>query len=285
MIKSKWLYPAGVLSLLVLATGSWASEGSVARAQFTTDIIDREPVDEIISVDTSVKTVFYFTELKDMAGKSVTHRWIFDGKKVYEKTFDIAGDRWRVYTSKNLSDAWTGDWRAEVVDSAGTVLQSNTLSYGETGTKSPANDTSAKMSEEDADADAEPAMKSDGQEMAGKEMAGTSGEMAMSEHVKRAVITTDVVDREPVDDLMNIDGQVQKVFFFTEIVDFAGNSVSHRWIFNDETKAEVGPWQIESSRYRTSSSKNMSPEWKGKWVVQVVDDADNVLAEKSFLYE
>jgi hypothetical protein len=286
MIKSKWLYPAEMFFLLVIATSISANDGSVTRAQFTTDIVDREPVDEITSLDADVKTVYYFTELKDMGGQFVTHRWIFNGDKIYEKAFEVDGDRWRVFTSKNLIDERQGEWRAEVVNADGAVLQSNTLMYGTHGSGGQSETRSQEPSAE------EPAEGDDPEPSGAKPDSDTASaaepkkpEMTpASEHVKRAIVTSEVADREPVDDLTVVESPIDKIFFFTEIVDFEGNAVSHRWIFKGETKAEVGPWQIEHSRYRTSSSKNMSSAGIGKWTIQVVDGDDNVLAEKSFEY-
>jgi membrane protein implicated in regulation of membrane protease activity len=64
-----------------------------------------------------------------MAGKSITHRWIYNGENKGEVQFQIGGDRWRVYSSKTLVPEWTGTWTVDVVDGDGNKLYTGTLDY------------------------------------------------------------------------------------------------------------------------------------------------------------
>lgn len=111
------------------ASASTAPSGTVARAQFTTGIQDREPADELTALSNDKTEVFFFTELKNMAGGKITHRWEHDGKVMAEKSFDVDGNRWRVWSSKQLDPNWTGEWKVTVVDANGTTLATDTLSY------------------------------------------------------------------------------------------------------------------------------------------------------------
>ncbi|OGI43047.1 MAG: hypothetical protein A2637_03860 [Candidatus Muproteobacteria bacterium RIFCSPHIGHO2_01_FULL_65_16] len=108
--------------------------GTVARAVVASGISDREPTDNLTTVSNDVTKVYFFTELKDMAGQSVTHRWEFDGKTMYEMKFDVAGARWRVFSSKTLDPSWTGAWKVSVVDANGGIMKSGAFTY----TKAPA---------------------------------------------------------------------------------------------------------------------------------------------------
>ena len=91
---------------LILATtlflGGTVTAGEVNRAQFTTSINDREPVSMIDSLDSSVgNSISFFTEISDMAGQTVTHQWTHQDKIMFEKTFEVKAERWRIWTSKN----------------------------------------------------------------------------------------------------------------------------------------------------------------------------------------
>jgi hypothetical protein len=101
--------------------------------------------------------------------------------------------------------------------------------------------------------------------------------------LKRAGFSSAVVDREPFDDLDSLDTSTDKVFFFTEIVGMEGRTFTHRWIYNDETMADV-LFEIGGPRWRVYSSKNLVPGWVGTWRVQVLDDEGNTLHEDSFVY-
>jgi hypothetical protein len=106
-----------------------APSGSVARASFTTAVQEREPVDNINAISNDNTRIYYFSEIRGMAGHTVTHRWEHDGKVMAEVPFNIGGDRWRAYSSKNLDPSWTGEWKVSVVTEGGETLSVNTFNY------------------------------------------------------------------------------------------------------------------------------------------------------------
>jgi hypothetical protein len=106
-----------------------AKTGQVKRATFISSVVEREPVDDVDSLTTDVDKVFFFTEIIDMAGKTVTHRWMFGGEVVAEVPFEIGGPRWRVYSSKKLVPGWAGMWKVTVVDDVGKELHEDSFVY------------------------------------------------------------------------------------------------------------------------------------------------------------
>ncbi len=118
-----------VLAILLPAQ-AFAQEATVARAQFTTGIDNREPVDAIESRAVSMAKIYFFTEFQGMEGQTIIHRWKYMGETKAELTFNVRGWRWRVYSSKNMIPEWTADWTVDVVDSDGNVLVTKTLSTG-----------------------------------------------------------------------------------------------------------------------------------------------------------
>ena len=100
-----------------------ASEGSVSRAQFTTQVKDREPVDQVLMLSNMVKTISFFTDIRNMDGKTITHIWEHEGKLVSQKEFEIKGSRWRVYSEKALDPSMTGLWSVTVKDDHGWPLK------------------------------------------------------------------------------------------------------------------------------------------------------------------
>jgi hypothetical protein len=104
-----------------------ASAG-VARAQFTSAIQDREPIDNLTALAAAVDRVFFFTELAGLSGQRVTHRWELDDNTVAEVGFDVGADRWRVWSSKLLDPAAGGEWKVSVLDASGATLATQALS-------------------------------------------------------------------------------------------------------------------------------------------------------------
>ncbi len=108
-----------------------ASQGSVARAQFALEVIDREPTEALRRLDNDHDRIFFFTELHQFEGQVVIHRWEFSGEVKAEVPLSIGGARWRVYSSKALDSSWLGTWTASVVDPAGNVVAQESFDYVE----------------------------------------------------------------------------------------------------------------------------------------------------------
>lgn len=105
------------------------SNATVARAQFTSAIDNREPVDKVSNLLNDKSRVYFFSEIKDAPNQKITHRWEYNGKVMSEMNFDVGGDRWRVFSSKTLDPSWTGEWKVSVVDQAGSTLGASTFTY------------------------------------------------------------------------------------------------------------------------------------------------------------
>jgi hypothetical protein len=106
-------------------------EGHVERSVITTNMIDREPQDEVRELTNDHTQVFYFSDLRNLAGETVTHRWEFDGSVIAEIPFAVGGPRWRVHSSKNLLPEWVGEWTVSIIDSGGQMLATDTFVYTE----------------------------------------------------------------------------------------------------------------------------------------------------------
>ena len=123
MFKSVFLSLA-----LVICAPAYA--GEVSRAVFTIGIDNREQVIEVDSINSgSYDSISFFTELSELTGHNVTHQWTFNDQVMFEKTFEVKGPRWRVWTSKTLIPSWTGSWTVNVLDEDRTVLASKSFEY------------------------------------------------------------------------------------------------------------------------------------------------------------
>jgi serine/threonine-protein kinase PpkA len=115
-----------------------ATEG-VARAQFTTGIEAREPINRmasVIPVRENALPLYYFTEIRNMSGETITHLWKYNGNIVSKKSFAIGGSRWRVFSRKDLAPEMTGRWQVIVVDSSGQTIDSSSFVYDSHSLKS-----------------------------------------------------------------------------------------------------------------------------------------------------
>ncbi len=133
----------GFLALLILGTACATPVaqnykrhgGHVERASFTTAVKNREPVDMVRELHNDQVKIYYFTELMNMAGQTVTHRWTFNGKTMAEVDFEVGGPRWRVKSSKWLQPHWLGTWTASVINGSGRTVASSTFAYTQAESK------------------------------------------------------------------------------------------------------------------------------------------------------
>ncbi len=127
------------------------AEDGVARSAFTTAVEDREPVDQVGQLGNDNSIIYFFTEIKGMSGHTVIHRWEQGGEVRAEVSFNIGGDRWRVWSSKNLEPSWLGEWQVSVVDEGGNVIAQESFAYIPAGesqsTEPPANEPQPETSE------------------------------------------------------------------------------------------------------------------------------------------
>lgn len=121
-----------MLLLALVTAPAVMAEGVVARALFASDILDREPIDElgeVINVEYGeIQRVYFFTDLRDMEGSQVSHIWKLDDQVEVEIPFDIGGNRWRIWSSKRLMPGFDGKWSVDVVKD-GEVLETRSFDY------------------------------------------------------------------------------------------------------------------------------------------------------------
>ena len=120
----------GLILVLTLCLSANAAAGEIPRALFTTGIDNREPVDIVDSIDSSSSnSITFYSEITNMSGQTVTHQWTHLDKVMFEKTFEVKAERWRVWTSKTLIPNWTGTWTVNVLDADRELLTSKSFEY------------------------------------------------------------------------------------------------------------------------------------------------------------
>ncbi len=84
-------------------------------------------------------------------------------------------------------------------------------------------------------------------------------------------ITTQISDRLPVDSLNTVSADVDKLYCYTRITGAVEDTwITHVWYYEDQELARVR-LPINSSNWRTWSSKKVLPQWRGTWRVEILD--------------
>jgi len=106
-------------------------KGEVARAQFTTAIVEREPVDNVVVLGADQDQVYFFSDLRNLMGQKVVHRWEYGGRIEAEVEFEVTSNRWRAYSRKMLDSTKYGVWTVVVVSEQGWPLKATLFEYTE----------------------------------------------------------------------------------------------------------------------------------------------------------
>ena len=139
-MKLSQVYSVCIMALSMVSTAAVA-EANVARASFTSAIQDREPTDQVQSYTNDNSKIYFFTELSGLQDQTIQHRWEWNGQTMAEVSFNVGGERWRVWSSKNLQKEWLGTWKVSVIDSTGSVISTQEFNYEKAGSSSVASTT------------------------------------------------------------------------------------------------------------------------------------------------
>jgi Protein of unknown function (DUF2914) len=108
-----------------------AASGHVAQIVLASDAGrpgEGDPISSpIVLAQGQEKRIVLYTDLRGLAGQTVSHRWEYEGRTVAVIPFKIGGDRWRVHSNKRVTGSMKGSWRAVVVDAHGTTLASRSF--------------------------------------------------------------------------------------------------------------------------------------------------------------
>jgi hypothetical protein len=96
------------------------------RVAFTTQIANKEPTNNLSEVDHSAQQLLFFTELRNLSGQTIRHRWIYNDQIVYEKAFNVGAARWRVWTQKTVT-TYRGTLTVQILNGAGNIIQSQSI--------------------------------------------------------------------------------------------------------------------------------------------------------------
>ena len=141
----KWISSLSLKALLIITGSFWMlaanaaddlcepATGNIARAMFTTAIDNREPVDSVLILENNTTDIYFFSDLRHFQGKTIKHRWEYEGRVVNEKTFDVKGPRWRVYSVHKIDRNMLGRWTVVVTDDKGCPLKAVIFQYVSAG--------------------------------------------------------------------------------------------------------------------------------------------------------
>lgn len=116
----------GALFMTGLATVEAQNDGkmSVTSAVICKNVSNREPVDAGTSFPASDARLFCFSKIAGIQNDSeIIHAWYYGNVERARVTLGVKPPAWRTYSSKKIQSHETGEWRVEILDSAGNILE------------------------------------------------------------------------------------------------------------------------------------------------------------------
>ncbi len=120
------------LAALLAPIGVSAQRGlSVSESSVATNVVDRMPTGVANMFMSSVERVYAWTRIEGADGETMIHHvWIHEGVERADIELRIGGSPWRTWSNKAVPPEWTGDWRVEVRDGEGNVLETLRFTVG-----------------------------------------------------------------------------------------------------------------------------------------------------------
>ncbi len=85
----------------------------LTQVRFTRSVIDRVPDEPLSRVD-APGPIYYFTNVRFYKDHTITHFWYLNNQLLTKKSFDIKGNRWRVFSLHTIPKNITGTIRVVV---------------------------------------------------------------------------------------------------------------------------------------------------------------------------
>jgi hypothetical protein len=105
---------------------------------------------------------------------------------------------------------------------------------------------------------------------------------ALGLEVREAVITTQVIDRTPVDAIQTYPASVERLYCFTRVSGAAAaTSITHVWYLRGVEISRI-ELPVRSADWRIWSQKTIFPGSAGDWKVDVLDAEGKLLKSISF---
>lgn len=127
-MRTRTVLPSALLLAAFLAPAPMEAQVTV-EAQIAAQIVDRMPQNAGGSFPVDVGSVACWTRVTGAAGSTLQHVWIH-GDMEFPVTLEIGGSPWRTWSTKEIPPEWAGEWRVEVRDAAGSVLETLTFTVG-----------------------------------------------------------------------------------------------------------------------------------------------------------
>ena len=118
-------------ALIAPQVASAQSRLTVPESSVATMVVDRMPSGASATFPANVERLYAWTRVQGAAGETTIHHvWIQGDVERADIELRVGGSPWRTWSNKAIMPEWTGDWRVEVRDASGNVLETIRFTVG-----------------------------------------------------------------------------------------------------------------------------------------------------------
>ena len=117
------------LAALATATATEVSAQVTVEAEIAEAVVDMMPQNPSTSFSADVGTVACWTRVTGAEWSEIRHIWIH-GEMEFPVTLSVNGSPWRTWSTKTIPPEWAGDWRVEIRDAQGNLLDTRSFTVG-----------------------------------------------------------------------------------------------------------------------------------------------------------
>ncbi len=120
-----------VSALLILPNSLYAEAetAEIVQSAFAMSIKNHQPVNVVQQLNNNISKIYFFTDMRNFQGQTLTHQWSLNGWVAQSIPFEIKGNRWRVSSNKSLKPRSKGTWTVKVLNEQGNIIKQASISY------------------------------------------------------------------------------------------------------------------------------------------------------------
>ena len=123
-MKKVFALPVILMACMAFAVVAFASTLQVENSAICEDVVNREVVSQGTSFSASVGKLYCFSKIANIENYTeVVHAWYYGNTERARVTLNVNPPAWRTYSSKIIQPNETGDWRVEILDREGNLLE------------------------------------------------------------------------------------------------------------------------------------------------------------------
>jgi len=117
------------LGVVTLDATPAVAQAPTVEAEVATAIVDRMPEGSGQAFAADVGEVHAWMRITGAEGATIHHVWIH-GEDEWSVPLTIGSTSWRTWSSKQIPPEWAGEWRVEIRDDTGNLLEALSFTVG-----------------------------------------------------------------------------------------------------------------------------------------------------------